>query len=228
MNTKAFIEVLIIILSVVACTPATPITTATEDVSTATFVVSNTSTATFLPTQTFTPPATLTPFPTYTPATPVETSKLRFWSGNDADLLIAQISSNLDALEYEPVYQTVYGWDSYLQQYRYLAFAEEEALLRFPNAPQAEKWRWDHCYNLALSYPYAESADAPELSCYAQLIENGLNSGETTLTDLPTWFTSHERRFSFSITSHASPQGFTSAYVIALENNAFLWLLEQS
>ena len=228
MNTKASIEVLLIILSVVACTPATPITRATEDVAPATFVVSNTSTPTFLPTLTPTPPATLTPVPTYTPATPVESSKLRIWSANDADLLIAQVASNLAALEYEPTYQTVYGWDSYLQQYRYLAFAEEEALLRFPNAPQAERWRWDYCYNLALSYPYAESADAPELSCYANLIESGLNSGETTLTDLPNWFTSHERRVEFSITSHASPRGSTSAYVITLENNAFLWLLEQT
>lgn len=114
-----------------------------------------------------------------------------------------------------------------MEQFRYLAFAEQEALLRFPNAPQVEKWRWDLCYNLALSNQYAESDDAPELGCYAELIENSLNSRNTDLTGLPNWFTTHESRFSFEITSHIPPPGYTSSYVISLDASANLWLLEK-
>jgi tetratricopeptide (TPR) repeat protein len=227
MKTTSIIAILLSIFILVGCAPTT-LSTATKGAYTQTLSVTNTFIPTVLPTITASPTETSAPVPTYTPAIPNGTYKLRVWSANDADLLIAQIASNLAALEYEPIYQSVYGWDSYQQQYKFLALAEEEALFRFPNAPQAEKWRWDHCYNLAVAYPYAESADAPELPCYAKLIENALNLRETTLTDLPNWLTIHEKRFDFSVTPHTAPRGYASAHVITLEDNAFIWLLEQS
>ena len=141
--------------------------------------------------------------------------------------MIGQISSHLMAIEDDPEYNSVYGYENYIEQYKYLAFAESEALLRFPDTPQAEIWRWDVCYNLALSYSYAEATDAPELLCYAKLIGDGINSGQTNLSKLPDWFQAHESRFSFEITSLTPPQGYTSSNIIMLEDNAFLLLLEK-
>ncbi len=174
------------------------------------------------------PAVTRTAVPTFTPATPVNAGyKLRPWTPDQADLLIAQISSQLKAMEDDPLSSTVYGYASYIEQYKYLAFAEMEALLRFPAMPQVEIWRWDLCYNLALSYPYPESSDAPELSCYAKLIENGLNSRQTDVPGLSSWFAAHESRFPFELTSFTPPPGYTGSYVISLEESANLWLLEK-
>src|SRR6266540_4583584 len=179
MKTKSIIAILLIVFILVACAPAIS-SIATIAAHTPTLSVTNTFIPTLVPTITPSPMVTLTPVPTFTPATPAITQKLRMWSASNADLLVTQIASNLSAIEDEPRYQSVYGYEYYMEQYQYLAFAEEEALFRFPNALQAEKWHWDLCYNLAFSFAYAESADAPELPCYAKLIENGLNSRGTT------------------------------------------------
>jgi hypothetical protein len=175
------------------------------------------------------PVATRTAVPTFTPATlaPDVSYKLGQWTPDQADLLIGQISSQLMAIEGDPIYSSVYGYSAYMDMYRYLVFAELEALLRFPDAPQAETWRWDLCFNLALAYHYAESPDALELPCYAELIEEGLNSGQTDITSLSSWFMANESRFSFEITSHTPPPGFTSSHVISLASSANLWLLEK-
>jgi len=233
MKTKSAIAILIISFFLFACAQATPVSiTETAPVTiTATSTLTPTISLTFtpLPTATIsTPTATPTLVPTYTPATPSKSYKLKTWSADEADSLVAQINSNLSAIENEPLYQSVYGFESYMEQYKYLAIAEKEALLRFPIATQAERWRWDLCNNLALSYPYAESTDAPELQCYAKLIEDGLNSRATTLDNLPNWFANHEGRFPFAIKSHPAPNGVTSAHVITLQDNAILWLLEKS
>lgn len=114
-----------------------------------------------------------------------------------------------------------------MSKYRYLIFAEKEALLRFPNEVQAIYWKWDLCHNLAIFYQ-SVATDAPELSCYSKLIEDGLNSGQVDLENLKNWFSSHEGRFSFEITSFDPPPGYTSSHVISLENNANLLLFEKN
>jgi len=220
----------IVLLTLLAsCTPtATHAPVATRPAATETGVPTKayTSTAASIPTLA----ATRTPVPTFTPAAPDEghSYRLREWTAEQADLLINQISSYLGAIANEQIFDGVYGRSYYMKQFRYLAFAEQEALLRFPNAVQAENWQWDLCYNLALSYPYAESADAPELGCYANLIEDGLNSGQTDPAGLPDWFKAHESRYSIEVTPHTSPRGYTSSYVISLEASAILILLEKS
>jgi hypothetical protein len=142
-----------------------------------------------------------------------------------ADLLVDQITSYLVAIENEPEYAGVYGYSYYMEQYKYLAFIESEALLRFPDEQQAERWQWDLCYNLALSYTPPESTNAPELPCYSKLIENGLNTGKTDIANVSGWFHTHESRFSFEITSTTPPPGYTNSHIILLENNAVIWLL---
>jgi hypothetical protein len=177
------------------------------------------------------PTATRTAIPTFTPATPAVGANVSYnlqeWTPDQADLLIDQISSQLKATEDDPLYISVYGYASYMEKYQHLAFAEMEALVRFPDAIQAESWRWDLCYNLAFSNHSAESPDAPELLCYAKLIENGLNSRQTNIAGLSSWFVSHESRFSFEIASHTPPPGFASSHVISLNASAILWLLEK-
>jgi len=213
-----------------ACMPVT--TMPTEPVPIQTAYLTNTIQPTFTPDPTFIPqPAvTRTPIPTFTPATPLANAQsygLREWNADEADSLIAQIASQLDAVSGEPIYQGAYGWSYYMEQFKYLAFAEEEALLRFPNAAQATYWKWDLCYNLALSNQFAVSTDAPELPCYAKLIEDGLNSGQTSLSNLPNWFSIHESRFPFEMTPFDPPPGYTSSQIIMLENNASWLLMEK-
>lgn len=232
MKTKSIVAILMTSFFLFACAQITPVSiTETAPVIipvTSTFSPTVSPTNTPIPIATILKPtATPTLVPTYTPATPAKSYKLRTWSADDADSLIAQINSNLNAIGNDPIYEGVYGYGYYTEQYKYPAIAEKEALLRFPNSPQAEKWRWDLCYNLAFSYQYPESTEAPELQCYAKLIEDGLNSRATTLDNLPNWFANHEARFPFAIKSHPAPNGFTSAHVITLEDNAVLWLLEK-
>jgi hypothetical protein len=230
-----------------ACTPSHSVI-APENL-TSTFIPSNTpnpdttathiaqsitSTSTALAKNTSTPKLTntRTPVPTFTPAilslTPNASYILQEWTPDRADLLVDQISSYLNAIENEPEYMGVYGYSYYMEQYKYLAFVETEALLRFPDAQQAERWQWDLCYNLALSYLYPESTDAPDLLCYSKIIEHGLNTRKTDISQISDWFRVHESRFSFEITRVAPPPGYTNSHIILLENNAVIWLLEKN
>ncbi len=222
-----------------ACAPSSPgrtenLSPTPVSISSHTPQVLSTATAQPVPevgTATPLPAVTRTAVPTFTPATPVTDTnvayKLRQWTPDQAGLLIAQISSQLKAAENDPLYGTVYGFAAYMEKYKYLAFAEMEALLRFPGAPQAETWHWDLCFNLAFSNHSAESPDAPELPCYAKLIENGLNSRQTDIPGLSSWFQAHESRFTFEITSYTHPPGYASSHVISLNASANLWLLEK-
>lgn len=182
------------------------------------------------PTKTSKPAPTRTALPTYTPAKPAQggsaSYKLREWTAEQADLMIEQIASHLKAIEGN--YVGVRGRGPYREQYQYLALAEAEALQRFPDAPQAETWRWDVCYNWAFYYYPGDDTTAPELPCYAKLIENGLNSGQTNPSNLSDWFKAHESRLSFEIASQTPPQGYTSSHIITLDDSSIFWLTEKN
>jgi len=211
---------------------STPSSTPTPEASATLAAPSKTSTSTIVAKNTPTPRPThtRTPVPTFTPAilslTPDTAYTLRDWTPEQADLLVDRISSYLTAIENEPVYASVYGYSNYMEQYQYLALVESEALLRFPNAQQADRWQWDLCYNLAFSY-LSVSTDAPELQCYSRLIENGLNTGQTNILQLSNWFREHEFRFPFAMTSITPPSGYNTSYILVLEDNAVFWLLEK-
>ena len=220
------IVIIILVITLISCRPVVKYVP-TESI--ATEVAIPTQTYTPLPTSTAKPTSTRTPVPTYTPATPFLTStpyKLQEWSADKANLLISQISSNLNAIAGEPIYQSVYGWSYYMDQYKFLVLVEKEALLRFPKLPQAAYWRWDLCYNLAVA-SFSGGSDAPELHCYGELIAEGLNSGQTDLPNLADWFSAHEGRISLSISSFTPPQGYTSGYILTLEGSAIWLLLEK-
>lgn len=183
------------------------------------------------PTKTPKPGPTRTSVPTYTPATLSQFDKpsayqLREWTVDQADLMIAQISTHLKEIEGD--YVGARGRAPYREQFLYLALAEAEALMRFPDAPQAETWRWDVCYNWAVYYYPGDDTTAPELACYAKLIEDGLNSRQTNPSKLAKWFKEHEARLSFEIAAQTPPQGYTRSHIITIQDDAILWLVEKN
>jgi len=194
--------------------------------------ITNTNTAVVRNTPTAKPTKTRTLVSVLTPATlsftQSETYALQEWTPAQADLLIDQITRYLIAIENKPEYVGVYGYSYYMEQYKYLAFIESEALLKFPDAQQAERWQWDLCYNLALSYIPSESTNAPELACYSKLIENGLNTGKTDIANVSNWFHTQESHVPFEIASATPPSGYTNSYIIVLEHNAVIWLLDKN
>ncbi len=125
-----------------------------------------TSTSTITPSPSWSPTPsstfTQTPFPSLTPALAAVYEgayKLVEWNPEEANRMIqilqgypAGIQSELD----QPFSET------YLQAYSYPIFALQEALLRFPDASQAESWRWK------LAYDYVLNGDQQAGAVYAR------------------------------------------------------------
>lgn len=183
-------------------------------------------TITHTPTKTYTPTLTPTPTgpPTLTPVSPWFTTSnylLRDWTAEDADRLI-------QLLNYYPntMAESERGSDyrNYNQAFSYAAFAQREALLRFPDADQAPSWRWGLAYNLAR----LGSEEAGEQ--FAKVISNGLNKGETKIDGLPKWFHQTDPRFTLRVTQMTTIPGYLSAHLVEVEGNgsAFIAVLETS
>jgi hypothetical protein len=160
--------------------------------------------------------------------TPVDTSAmdslhfaLRPWTEDEADLMIHQVDSSLQAIRDEFPYYTVYGQADWDHLHGALAFAEEEALLRFPSSPRAESWRWDHCYNLALSSGFAEGPEASEFGCYQSLFVPALDQGLIAPDDLAAWFSLHERRIGITVTELEAPPRREAAWLVQLGGDGF-------
>lgn len=160
----------------------------------------------------------LTLLPTMTPMPIEEVTQSEFilhpWTPLQASDMIAHVISALQALEGQPGYQHVYGEAQWMELHEAVAFAEAEALLRFPEAPDASSWAWDRCYYLALSTPGSEAADSPELQCYAPLLASALNTGETTPVGLPAWFAARESRIALSVAELQGPERGPSRWLI--------------
>lgn len=229
--TKKLLTICFFAILLAACAPVTaaPLPTQTSTLqptpSATARPIESTSTATRRPF----PTVTLTFIPTLTPATPLakSTYSLNPASPVQADEIIASIASQLNATEAEDSEGGVYGDVYHLQKYRYLAFAEQEALLRFKDAPQAERWRWNLAYDQAMADPYAEDENAPELKTYASLMEEALNNGTTNPDDLPAWFTKHETRITAKTTFPVPPPGFQRSFVVSLDDSAFFWMTQK-
>ncbi|MGE5122955.1 MAG: hypothetical protein ACM3H7_00435, partial [Acidobacteriaceae bacterium] len=106
--------------------------------------------------------------------------------------------------------------------YSILAYAEGEALLRFPESIDAVSWRWDRAYSLL------NSADSQALSVYTSLIKSAISSGQARLDDLPSWFAQYETRLTLSINSFSPQPGELGRALIEItgEGSAYLWLIE--
>ncbi|MBN1535523.1 MAG: hypothetical protein JW908_02240, partial [Anaerolineales bacterium] len=187
-----------------------------------------TLTPSITPTPTKTPSPSLTPTPTgpptLTPVSPwISTSNylLRDWTADDADQLIQLINYYPNTLAES---ERGSDYSNYNQVFSYAAFAQREALLRYPQAEQASSWRWGLAYNLA------RMGDKEAGDRFAQVIAYGLNEGKTNVAGLAQWFHKTEPRLSLRITRLSTISGYLSAHLVEVEGNgsAFIVVLETS
>jgi hypothetical protein len=202
--------------------PATATTTHTPAV-TATFTGTPTVTRTSRPTWTLRPTdtrtATRTPAPTDTPLPPImptwgkpvpynDLYLLRPWSAQDANNMIELLQAFPDTLYPTPASRDT---STYNFAYTYVVYLQREALLRYPDDPLAEEWRWGLAYNLA------HTNDPSVTEAYAALIQEVLDKGLIPVEDLPEWFAQHEHKLSLSIYNFLPPPGYLSRQLLEVK-----------
>jgi hypothetical protein len=187
---------------------------------------------TLTPSQTNTPTRTLSPTPTLTPLGPATLTpaaplggesnyRLYEWSAEQAREMADMMYDYPNTLP-----QSKRGADdtNYNAAFRYSLFAIEEAMLRYPNQLQEQKWRWQIAYSLArLADPNAGAA-------FGDLIAAGLNSGEAVPQTLEKWFHSQEPRMSLEITRMEALPATVSSYLVEIkgQGSAFILITETS
>ncbi len=185
-----------------------------------------TFTPTITPTPSRTPTPTLTPTPagppTLTPARPYpdnDVYNLTQWSPDKAESMAALMEDYPNTLP-----RQARGEDdaNYYAAYQFAIHAYEEALLRYPDASQADLWRW------RLAYDLARFGDPEAGKQYAVLIAEALNQDITQIEELPDWFQSKEPRVELSMVSITPLPGALSSYLVQLEaaGSAFLVINE--
>lgn len=224
----------------VACQAPTPVATPTlETTRTPTRVPASptvrveprpTWTATVTSTSRPTPTATLPPTLTPAPAPTGDGSGWRLvpWTAERVDDLLAQTASQLQALQDDPLYGSVYGGEILQTMYGNLVLAEQEALLRFPNSPQAERWRWDLAYHQSIAFTLPASDQAPELSAYAALLSDALNTRGLTFEQLPAWFASHESRVDLTVTPLDPARPVEASALGVIDGMAYFWMARRA
>lgn len=220
---------------------ATPTPTLTPTI---TPTVTQTPTVTLTPTRTLTPRPTLTPSitptpsrtpipsetptapgpPTLTPAAPFggqANYALNAWNEDLAAALVELIQDYPNTLS-----PNVRGEDNrnYQQAFAYAVFAQNEALLRFPESRFAAQWRWQQALN------YARLGDPKAGAAFASLIEVGLNTQQTTLAQLPQWLSQFPFSMRCIVTPLRPPADIYSAHLLELSGrgSAFFLITETS
>ena len=187
---------------------------------------SQTPTITNTPTRTLTP--TLTPTPpgpaTLTPAIPlasVNLYRLGSWSSDQAAYLISLIEDYPNTLP-QPTPGVLEA--SYYDSFRFAKLALEEALLRFPEAEQANDWQW------RLAYTLARLGDEQAGEHYGDLIAKALNTGETSIDKLPQKFAEREPRLKLAVKELAGEPGSLSSWLVQIggAGGTSIWLQETS
>ncbi|MEA3439557.1 MAG: hypothetical protein U9R58_04675 [Chloroflexota bacterium] len=191
-----------------------------------TFRPTPTQTITLTPTKTAIPTPTTTPPgpPTLTPAQPIigDPYQLVDWLPDNADHLITLMEDYPNTL---PEDSRGENNELYYDSFFYATIAEKEGILRFPDSPLADEWRW------ALAYDLAQIGDAQASEEYGKLITDALNRGDVDIWNLSNWFSSNEPRMSlYTIELEPIPgyirsylldvRGRGSGYIVLLETNA--------
>jgi hypothetical protein len=160
--------------------------------------------------------------PTLTPARPNPDNKgysLQPWSADNADLMVGYMEDYPNTLS-----EGARGDDlsEYYAAFTYAVTALQEALVRFPEAPQAEAWQWMLAQNLA------RTGDETAAQAYADLIARALNEGQTTFDHLPYWFDNKAGDLDLYSVELEPPEGFHNSALLQIEGpgSIFLWLLE--
>lgn len=166
-------------------------------------------------------PATVTPLAP--PAGDATGWRLREWGPEAADERIGQMAAWLEHHGERPDNDPA-NLSTWLVFHSFLADAEAEALLRYPDAQQAERWRWDRAYNLAAAGGPGRVGGEWEVAAYVDLIQGALDTGQATLDTLPDWFAAHEPRMALTVQGLQAPAGFDSAALVVLDRMAYLWV----
>lgn len=173
-----------------------------------------TPTITLTPSRTLTP--TLTPTPTgpatLTAAVPAPGSvyRLQPWSPELAAAGVALLDNYPNTLLARDR-----GADNsgYYAAFYPATIAQREALLRFPTAAQAERWRWGLAYNLA------RLGDERSAEHYSMLIEEALNKGGIAVDGLVEWFSVKEPRFRISLQAVSPGEEGQAAWAARLDGS---------
>lgn len=186
----------------------------------ATLRPSLTPTITATPTRTSIPSSTPTPPgpPTLTPAIPVigDPYELVDWTPEDAEAMIALMEDYPNTLPEDTKEENL---QLYFDSYLYATIAQQESLLRFPDAPQADDWRWQLAYDLA-------RIDDPQASeVYGELITTGLNRDEVDILNLSDWFTLNEPRLSLYVIELDPIPGYIRNYLIDIRGPGSSYIL---
>ncbi len=187
-----------------------------------TWTIRPTATPTPTATATVTPTATL--YPTLTPARPLQFNdlyRLRDWTPEWAEQLVSLLRDYPEAR-----FRTTQERQDtrFNEAYSYPAFAYREALLRFPEDPAAESWKWSLAYSLARSN-HPEAGDL-----YAELILEALESGQVRIDSLPVWFSNQEPRLGLDVYPVPAQASDDESYIVQITGSggAFIWILEGS
>jgi len=185
-----------------------------------------TFTPTITPTPTETPTPTQSPTPTgpptITPALPEKGENiysLQPWSPERAAQIVDLMNYYPNTL---PRQERGDNDENYYAAFRFAIVAQSEALLRYPDAPQAKGWAWGLAYNLA------QTGSPLAANHYADLIVQGLNQGEVDLTGLSGWFHTQEPRMQLTVNQISPVSGYLSSALIKVRGrgSAYLLLLE--
>ncbi|MCK5315891.1 MAG: hypothetical protein KAJ53_12240, partial [Anaerolineales bacterium] len=217
----SLVVILIFILALLVLLAAYPVVLAPSPAITPTItpIPTNTHTATLIPTITPTPEPTRTSRPTFTPTitlipsqtptpsltptysgpptlTPASAVRgkdysLEEWSPELADYMVMLMDDYPNTLSEDKRGENDEG---YYDAFYYATIAQKEALLRYPDVPQAVFWRWGLAYNLA------QVGDPQAGEAYAEIITLNLNEGDVDLKELETWFEFQEDRLTLEIT----------------------------
>jgi hypothetical protein len=174
---------------------------------------------------TVTPTATIPPIPipTLLPITVAPDSRsyrLVQWTPEMAEGLIRLMENYPDTLSY---IERGYHDSSYIEAFHYATWAGYEALLRYPDHPRAENWKWWLGNDIAWSYQFTYGGQAGDY--YANLIGAGLKSGEVTIDSLRDWIFTKDPTSQTELIRLDAPEGFTHSYVLQF-NSLYLWILE--
>jgi hypothetical protein len=106
---------------------------------------------------------------------------------------------------------------AYHQAYKYAEFAYQEALLRYPDAPQSGEWRW------GLAFSQAQTGNPNASLSYAELLQQEYYEEKTPLEELPEWFHSNEPALTLAL----HPMGENSDYTLLEIQPGEMYLLMQ-
>lgn len=223
--------VLVMGLFLVACgkdemVTAVPTTTpslepTTQPTATQQPIVSITETPTMYPTP--------TPIPTSTPLVPTpkpeQNYELGEWTPERADQLIADLQELPETLnEIERDFHNGIFHDVP----RYTAFAQMEALSRFPTSDKVSDWQWDRAYNLAESNLFRNE---PVVEIYADLLEIALNDELANIETLLIWLENQEPRLEYQMYFVPPPNGYITSVILEMASDdqssgGYVWILE--